>query len=350
MVAIRKSTLKLTGGTAAAGKTRQIVYRVETDSPEDGPDVAEAYTGFSIGDPYVYGAESDSTIRVTNISIADVEKNRQSWDVTIDFARSEATSNPLTEPAKFSRSVQNREEAFERDTHGKPVHNSAGDRFDDVLTREVSRTILKVTKNFASWPQSNYQLVNTVNRTPYRVGDELYAERQIRLVNMSDEQAFSDELKGPSNPSGLYYAASLEFCFAEDDWDAVILDQGVRQSFARWDVTYVDANGRDELIGGVVVRVSHAIIERVNSAQEAQAIFIAGNPGAVIPTPARRIANGFEPCREKPAVNSEVKGTGRESQLPMALDGSGRQLFNGSPVWLEYRGYFEYEFRNFNLS
>lgn len=347
MAAIRKTTLKLTGGRSAAGKTRQIVYRVDTDSPDDGPDVAEAFCGFALGDSYEYGNESDASIQVVNVGVVDVERNRQAWDVTIDFARSDAaTSNPLNEPAKFSRSIQNREEAFEQDTHGRPVRNSANDRFDDLLTREVSRTVLKVTKNFADWAQSNYGLVNTVNRTPYRIGNVLYKPRQIRLVNMSDDTANSEALVTGDNPDGLYYQVSLEFCFAEDDWDQVVLDQGVRQSFARWDVTYVDPNGRDENIGGLVLQVSHVIV-RAKTRQEAQ--IIVADQGRVIPIPARRVADGYEPCKEKPAANAEGAGSGKDTMLPMALDGQGRQLVTGEPVWLEYQGYFEYEFARFAI-
>lgn len=349
MAAIRKRVTSWTGADTADGNTRQIVFHVETNSANDGPATVQAYCGFVRGDTYAYGSESDATIRCTNITSQPVDANRLEWIVTVDFGKSDTESNPLNEPAKFSRSQQNREEAFERDSKGKPVRNSAFDRFDDIITREVSRTILRVEKNFASWPQSNYRFVNTVNRSPWTVGDETYRVRQARLTSMSDTQETSNTLKSISNPNGTYYAVSMEFTFAEDDWDTVLLDQGVRQTFKRWDVVYTDEDGKDETIGGLVYQVKHEIV-RAETAREAESIVLKKYPGATLPRYAIRLPDGYEPCKELPSNDTTKQGGGKDTQLPMALNGKGRQLVvPGDPQWLEFVGYLEYDFDRFNL-
>lgn len=338
MAAIRKRVTSWTGADTTDGNTRQIVFHVETNSASDGPSTVQAYCGFARGDAYSYGSELDETIRCTNVSSQPLDANRLEWIVTVDFARSDTESNPLNEPARFSRSQQNREVAYDKDSKGKPLVNSAGDLFEDVLTKEVSRTVLRVEKNYATWSQSMYDFVNTVNRNPWAVGDKTYRVRQARLSGMSDSQEYSNVLKSAQNPIGLYYAVSLEFTFADDDWDTEIIDRGFKQLFRRWGVTYATEDGK--------VKTE---VFREDTRKQAEDSFFRKYPGAVDPIRIFRLPDGKEAVKDIRSEDERKQGSGKDSTVPQHLNGKGRQLVNGIAHWLEFVGYLEYDFDRFNL-
>ena len=357
--------VQLINWTGGGGKYK-LTYRVETSSPGIGPVLIENhFRGLGIYKGAAYNVtvsgrtENDSgsfaaAPLITPLNGAD----RFNWTFEIDYSTEESPeqdANPLLQPPKFSRFAQSREEAFERDVHGRPIRNSAFDRFDELLTRDTHRTVMRVQKNFASWPQENYQYMNTVNRTAVLVNGRLYDSRTVRVIAMSDDQEYSRVLKTDQNPLGAYSAVQLEFAFSDDDWDQVMLDQGLRQSFRRWRVRHT--------VNASTVTETWSVI-RAENREAAEAIaniqFTFG--WSFI----QEITSGFEACRAEPPQAEpveqfdaqtglrtgflEYKPTGAETRVPMLLNGRGKQaVANSNPAWLKYQGYFDAEFSVFGL-
>jgi hypothetical protein len=357
--------VQLINWTGGGGKYK-LTYRVETASPWVGPLTIEAHfanvlnirkgVAYSMtGDGYTE-TDAGSFAAAPTISPLD-PANRTNWLFEIEFSDAEPPQqdvNPLLQPAEFSRFAQSREEAFERDVHGRPIRNSAFDRFDELLTRDAHRTVLRMQKNFASWEQDNYAYMNTVNRLPVRVLGKLFEPRTIRVIAMEDDQKYSTVLQTDDNPNGAYSAVKLEYAFAEDDWDLVMLDQGLRQSFRRWRVSHtVNASTTAER-WSVIRAESREAAEAVADAQ-----FTFGWSFM------QEISPGLEPCRAEPPQAAPVEqfdagglrigsieypATGSETRSPMLLNGVGKQQYaNGTPIWLKYAGYFDADFAVFSI-
>jgi hypothetical protein len=266
---------ELTEWSSSGERAYRLVFRIKTANASIGPVAIRQHMrdelGLGDGEIYEWEDEIDLNSVASSPVIEPIRGNRTNWTFTIDYSEgTKRENNPLEEPAGYERFVEPRERVLERDIHGKPIRNSASDRYDEIITVDTHRTVLQITKNFDKWPQSNYRFMNTVNREPLKVDDEIYGPRQIRLKNMRDSRKYSDLLKVPiddplgrePNEKGLYFGVTLEFCFAEDDWQLVMLDQGLRQSYARWKITYPASNGRDESIGGIVYQVADQLYEQ----------------------------------------------------------------------------------------
>jgi hypothetical protein len=343
---VRTQLMNWTGG----GHKYKLTFRVQVDDPWFGPLAIENYfrneLGIRRGVAYSYG--NGETMEADPISFAGApeitpfDSNRLNWQFAIEYSdteEDEEEENPLEQPAQFSRFAQSREEAFERDVHGRPIRNTAFDRYDEVLTRDTHRTVLRVVKNFATWPQDNYRFMNTVNRLQTRVSGRLYEPRTIRLINMRDSIKYSEVLKTDANPRGEYSEAELEFAFAEDDWEIVILDQGLRQAFRRWRVSHTRNASTTEEMWSVIRAETEELARQIADRQ-----FVFG--WSFI----QEIAPGLEPCRVEPPREAGQPATGAETRLPMLLDGAGRQQHaNGTPVWNRYQGYFDVDFAVFGL-
>jgi hypothetical protein len=351
---IRVQLINWTGG----GHKYKKVYRVETDDPNFGPRAIENYfrdeLGIRRGVAYEHSAGGTTETDVSSFAaypvIEPFQANRTNWTVTWDYSdteppeEEEEEDNPLLQPADFSRFAQAREQVIERDIHGKAIRNSAEDRFDEVLTVDRHRTVLRAVKNFAKFPQSYYRYMNTVNRTPLRIDDEEYGPRQVRIINMSDSRKYSDVLVTEENARGMYFEGTLELAFAEDDWQLVLLDQGVRQKVRRWMIWYYE---------NAAATTESRDVKEYQTEQELRE-FLAANYRFGVRY--QEIASRYEAVREIPPPLTDKDGkpaaaSGAATKLPMMLDGKGRQqVFNGVPVWLEYQGYFEADFSIFGLS
>ena len=359
---IRVQLINWSGG----GHKYKKVYRVETDDPNIGPRTIENYfrdeLGIRKGVSYSHGTGDTSESDVSSFAgypvIEPFQANRYNWTVTWNYTDEEEEEqddqNPLNEPPTFSRFAQAREEVIERDIHGKPIRNSAYDRYDEVLTRDAHRTVLRVSKNFAAWPQSNYRFMNVVNRSRMRIDDEFYDPRQVRVLNMQDDRAYSEVLVTEDNPKGLYFAVQLELAFAEDDWQLVLLDQGVRQKYRRWLVTYfADASTTAEVRTAILPEAAQG--GQPGMAETPEEARLLADRNFVLWTTLQEISPGYQPVRETPAPLTDATGVLRQSEgavskLPMLLNGKGRQSpFNSVPVWNEYQGYFEADFAIFGL-
>jgi hypothetical protein len=355
--------VQLINWTGGGGKYK-LTYRVQTSSPGIGPVVIENhFRGLGIRKGASYSVtvdgrtESDPGSFAAAPTITPVDANRFNWFFDIEYSTEESPEqedNPLLLPAKYSRFAQSREEAFERDVHGRPIRNSAFDRYDELLTRDTHRTVMRVQKNYALWQQENYDYMNTVNRLPVRVNGRLFAARTVRVIAMSDDQEYATVLQSESNPLGAYSSVQLEFAFADDDWDLVMLDQGLRQSFRRWRVSHTQNASTPTEIWSVI---------RAENRQAAEAV--ANQQFAFGWSFMQEISPGFEACRSEPPQAGpveqfdtsgrrvgflEYKPTGSETRVPMLLDGVGKQaVANSTPVWLRYQGYFDADFVVFGL-
>lgn len=200
-------------------RTYQLTYHIHTTNKEDGPLTihADASFPYAIGDYYRYGNDEDPDALCTDVATDPIDGHLRDWISVLNFTTDRG--NPFDEPASYEWLFNSGEKAIERDIHGKPIQNTAGDRFDEILTREDSQPVLKVTR---FEPASNvffgYDLRDSVNRSGW-----LGAPR--RTVKFQPPRAVSQY----SKKYGLYYQKSYEFKFSDQTWKLIMLNQGLNE-------------------------------------------------------------------------------------------------------------------------
>lgn len=216
--------LKVTGGADLGERFYDVFYRVFTDDPMDGPAVilTSTLSPFRALDPYQLGNDFDNDAFLTDVQLDPVEGNRYEWNCKMRFGflpEGEREENPFDRPPKFEWLFNSGEKAIERDVHGRRIANAAGDRFDEIITREDSQPVLKITRNEpADMLFVGFDIRDTVNRNPW-----LGAPR--RTVKFQPPRAVGQY----SRLYGLYYEKSYEFKFSDETWRLVMLNQGLRE-------------------------------------------------------------------------------------------------------------------------
>ncbi len=199
-----------------------LTYHIRTNDKADGPDSIyyDAKFPFREHATYAIGNDFNPNVEARPAEIVNVENSPQlDWIATIEFGPPLPPDNPLLEPPSYEWLFSQSERPIEQDAKGKPIRNTAGDRFDDILTREDSQPILKVTRNepaenlFYGW-----ELRDTVNRDTWNGAPR-------RTVKFQPPRAVSAYHKDV----GIYYQKSYEFKFSDQTWRIVALNQGLRE-------------------------------------------------------------------------------------------------------------------------
>lgn len=199
-----------------------LTYRIRTDNHLDGP--SSIYNDpkfpFQENDVYSIGNDYNPNAVARPAEIVNVDNSpRFDWIATIEFGEPLPPDNPLLQPPTYEWLFNQSERPLERDATGKPIRNTAGDRFDDIITREDSQPILKVTRNEpAEMLAFGADLRDTVNRDVWRGAPR-------RTVKFQPPRAVSAYHKD----IGIYYQKSYEFKFSDQTWRIVALNQGLRE-------------------------------------------------------------------------------------------------------------------------
>ena len=105
----------------------------------------------SIGDAWAAGKSAKATSKEASSTGDQLEVQ-----VTVGYSskaedQQQTIENPLARPTQYSYEDGEEAEPYFRDTDDLPVVNSAGDDFQDLPQRAVSRGYVTVTRNVASY-------------------------------------------------------------------------------------------------------------------------------------------------------------------------------------------------------
>lgn len=199
-----------------------LTYEIRTNDKNDGPYTIynDPLFPFREHDVYAVGNDYNPNAVARPAEIVNKDNSPQfDWIATIEFGERLPNENPLLEPPSYEWLFSQSERPIERDAKGKPIRNSAGDRFDDVITREDSQPILKVTRNEpAEMLFFGSELRDTVNRDVWQGA----ARRTVKFQPPRAVSAYHKDL-------GIYYQKSYEFKFSDETWRIVALNQGLRE-------------------------------------------------------------------------------------------------------------------------
>lgn len=216
--------LRTTGGADLQGRNYKVYYRVFVTDPMDGPAtiMTSPLFPFRMRERYQIGNDYDDWAGLTEVDPTPVPGNNYEWDLVLTFSflpPGEENESPFDRPPQYEWLFSNGEKAIERDVHGKRIGNTAGDRFDEIITREDSQPILKITRNEpADMLFFGFDIRDCVNRDPW-----FGAPR--RTVKFQPPRAVSKY----DRDWGLYYEKNYEFKFSDDTWRIVMLNQGLRE-------------------------------------------------------------------------------------------------------------------------
>lgn len=213
--------VKVSGSEDKSGPKYTLVYHVTSADPGDGPFTVGPYTGWSYGDPYAWGNDSDPRAVAISIDCQPIGSSKTDWEVTVEFGdpQFEDLESPLNAPPQVSWGFEDRRAPVERDATGAWIRNSAGDRFDEIVYADDFRRTLQITRNEASFPVAVADaLGNRLNASTWQG----YGAKLVKLKPITADRAYHNLIGG-------YWVVKYEFTFAPiaADWKSYILDAGI---------------------------------------------------------------------------------------------------------------------------
>lgn len=223
MALARKHLISASGSEDKEGPKYTLVYDIRTTDEDDGPYTIAGYCGWSYGDAYVFGNDSDPRAVAISINSVQLGSNKQHWTVTIEFGdpQFEDAENPLDAPPEVTWDFEDRQQPVEQDAAGNWILNSAGDPFEEFVYADDFRRKLKITRNEATFPRSVADaLGNRLNAATWQG----YAAKLVKLQPIVADRAYH-------NIIGPYWVVKYDFTFAPiaSDWKRYIRDTGIHE-------------------------------------------------------------------------------------------------------------------------
>ncbi len=208
--------LKVTGSEDASGPKYTAQYSVKTYDKFDGPYTITSNSPIKLGDKFWYGNDYDPRAIALSATPTLVEGHQTRWLYSIEYgvAPERDFDNPLRNPPIIELSFAASEKLLEKDVNGKPIRNTVGDRFDDVITREDSQPILRIKRNEKN-AMYGVDLRDTVNRSPWNGAPRRTVKFQPPTLTSKHHARI-----------GTYYEKSYEFKYSDDTWRFLLLNQG----------------------------------------------------------------------------------------------------------------------------
>lgn len=220
--------------TVNDGRKYTRIFRVQTNSLYDGPNLAIASVGINRGDQYLpNGNEFEFDLKAYANSLSASPDEDLWWTVTVEygpysslFAGGGPTQNPLLMPIDVSWTLRDHEVVADIDIYGNPIQNTAGDPFDPPIIDDDPRPTMTVVRNEAVF---NYSLFAQYRRA---INSDMFAgynPLQSRVVNISPKSIFHQDV-------GWYYQTTYEFEFNPpfspysnvNGYRRTVLNQGIR--------------------------------------------------------------------------------------------------------------------------
>jgi hypothetical protein len=223
MSLVSRVVTEWSGGEQLDGPEYEIKYLIETDDPNDGPGIVRDYAGWSYGQVYTYGNETDTRARVSSVSERQVGTSRLHWEVAVKFKDlteddEKDPENPLNDALDISWEVEERQELATRDGSGDPILTSSFEQFEDPLYRDDFRRKLVVVRNEAVFNKTVADVLsNGVNNATWNG----YAAKSVKLDPIVGKAMYHTLI-------GQYWQVTYRFSFAQvaGEWKQYRLQEG----------------------------------------------------------------------------------------------------------------------------
>ena len=156
------------------------------------------------------------------------DRDQHHYDVTVSYSSKaederQTVENPLARPTQYSYEDGEEAEPYFRDTDDLPVTNSAGDDFQDLPQRAVSRGYVTVTRNVASYHDLTAESYrNTINSGAVTINGTTYAARTLRIAGYS--------ASGPNIENDIeFWTETIRLAKNVEGWDDQYEDRGLNQ-------------------------------------------------------------------------------------------------------------------------
>ena len=210
-------------------KTYSVQYRLLTNDPLDGPGTVVNYSGLpALYATYSFGNDSDTNVYLISKSPREESDGSfKTWVVTCEYSNAppvELSSNPLSEAAKVSMSMDQFSQVARVNVDNEWIRNTAGLAFTPPPDMDMARPVLTVRRN-ESFVDLNKAMdySNSVNQSSWKGCPPRTVK--LRALNYSEWQQRSGV---------VFYEATYEFHLFDQTWDLFILNRSIR---------YKDSNG-----------------------------------------------------------------------------------------------------------
>jgi hypothetical protein len=192
-----------------------------TNDPNDGPETILASEGCpQIGSTYALGNDADAIAVCIDVQVEPTDSPFV-YNVTAQYDSSRVVdiglSNPLNLPAEVTWTFTKQEIPLQRDFLGVPLVNSSKERFDPPLTTEVSRPVLTISRNEATYDEGNSILYQDATNL------DVFGPAGIMEAKMSSISG-----RKMVDIGITYWKVDYEIEFDERTFALFVLDQGFR--------------------------------------------------------------------------------------------------------------------------
>lgn len=202
-------------------KTYEVQYRLLTNDPLDGPGIVVNHSELpALYDSYEFGNDSDANVYLISKQPREESSDGsfKTWTVTCEYSNAppvELTSNPISEPAKFSMSFDQFTTIARLDQDGRPITNTRSQAFTPSPEMDQSRPVYVVRRNelFINLPFV-IDMVDSVNVSAWKG----CAPRTVKCKSI-----VTGEIQQRNGIS--FYETTYEFHLYDQTWDLFILNQ-----------------------------------------------------------------------------------------------------------------------------
>ncbi|HVW39263.1 MAG TPA: hypothetical protein VHB99_18230 [Pirellulales bacterium] len=203
-----------------------VTFQVGTNNVNDGVQVVgtavDPVSGFSIPIPgltiYQYGNETDVSAVCETVTPHQLDESPFVWEVAATFSNvaEPGQENPLDRPAEINVTSQKYEIPVIRDLAGKGIVNTAGNPFDPPVTKDATRYVLTISKNFADYDfdlATDY--ADSINDLPF-MGREAGT---LKISGFSAIRRYEQQQ--------IYWTVTWEFEYRREGWQITPLNAGL---------------------------------------------------------------------------------------------------------------------------
>jgi hypothetical protein len=234
-----KVTKQKTGRRAAAvdvkfNRTYSATYRVVSETARIGPKQVLAVCPVAIGNHYIYGVKDDIDFEedkgswVNSISVEPESEDGKSWIIRVEYGPIDAAGGDTTDATLAKPQITwdyvGSEQIVDEDIEGRPVVNSAYDRFDPPLTREVKRPVLTIISQ-----EEHFDFIEAFVYQDAINGNAFLAFGDEGLWRVTKYTGASTTKLDAKGNDVTVWNVTREWTFDRNGWIRPILNQGMRQ-------------------------------------------------------------------------------------------------------------------------
>jgi hypothetical protein len=215
-------------------RTYDVLWRVITDSKNDGPQTIRAHSGLPqrMTDSYAFGSETDTAAicvaRDPKLKDASEGGSRLNWDVTVKYSTNLGSTrdpetppndDPLTEPPIIETYTTKGKRAVLYDGFGRLIASSAHEPYDPVPEVDDTHYNLRIIKNQSDIFPATYPFYRDA------VNSDFFFGCPPNTVKVETPGAITKLYRTVDDQP--YYRVTWEFAINMDGWDLKLYDYGM---------------------------------------------------------------------------------------------------------------------------